>query len=235
MKVTELIKEGKNKKIWATDDEELVVQEFKDETIILDSNKKIKVKDKGAINNAISAHLFQYLENYYVPNHFVKVYKDKQMVCKKLDMIPVEIVVRNIAAGSFCDRYKLKVGDELATPVIEMFLKDEKLNNPMINEYHAYAFELATTDQMRTIIRSATKINAVLKSFFERRNLKLVDFKLEFGRFKNQILLGDELSLDTIRVWDVDKNGELNSKTFDLLSGNAEKIYTELKKRILMS
>jgi phosphoribosylaminoimidazole-succinocarboxamide synthase len=234
VKVTELLKEGTNKKVWATDDSEMVVMEFKDESLVLDSTKKVKAKDKGAINNAVSAHLFQYLENYYVPNHFVKVQSDKQMVCKKLEMLPFEVIVRNLAAGSFCKRYKLQEGKELATPVIEIFLKDEKLGNPMINEYHAFAFELASTDEMRTIIRTSTKINAILKSFFERRSLKLVDFKLEFGRHKEQILLGDELSLDSFRLWDVDTEGNVHPKKFDLTGSNPEAVYAELRSRILM-
>lgn len=232
MKITELISEGKEKKVWATDDADLIVLEFKDEITTADK-KKSKIKDRGANNSAVSAQLFQYLENYYVPTHFVKVQSDKQIVCKKLEMIPVEIRVRNFAEGEFVKRYQLEKGQELATPVIEMFLKNEKAGNPMINEYHTYAFELATTDEMRTIIRTTTKINAVLKSFFERRNLKLVDFKLEFGRYKDQILLGDELSLDSITVWNINDKGETDPKKFDLSAAKSEAPYNELRERLV--
>lgn len=232
MKITEVMKEGKSKIVYHTDDPELVVLEFKDESPVFEG-KKVKAKNKSVINATISAILFQYLENYHVPNHFVKAGQDKQLVCKKLEMIPIEVVVRNMAAGDFCERFGLEEGASLATPVIELFLK-EKDSRKMINEYHAYAFELANTDEMRSIFRIASKTNAVLRSYFERRNLKLVNFKLEFGRFKQQIFMGDELSLDSIRLGEMNSKGKLQVIHLDTKASGAEGMYNDLKEKILM-
>ncbi len=232
MKTKELLHEGKAKKVWSTEDQDMIIQEFKDDATAFDGKKKGKINNKGVINNDISAHLFKYLENYYVPTHFIKKLNERQMLCKKLDIIPIEVVMRNVAAGSLCKRYNIEEGKVLETPVMELYLKDDDLGDPLMNEYHAYAFNLATPEEIRTIVRLSTKINAVLKSFFERRGLKLVDFKLEFGRHKKQILLGDEISPDTCRFWDIDSNEKMDKDRFRFDMGKVEEAYEEVRKRI---
>ena len=155
------------------------------------------------------------------------------MLIKQLEMIPVEIVMRNVAAGSLCVRYGLEEGQELSCPVQEFYLKDDERHDPMINQSHIIAFGMATADELKMIERMASKINAVLKSYFLRRQIKLVDFKLEFGRYKNKIMLGDEISPDTCRFWDVSTGEKLDKDRFRFDLGNVEQAYKEIKNRIL--
>ena len=232
MKTKDLLAEGKGKKVWSTEDNDKVVIEFKDEASAFNGKKKGKIKNKGIINNDISEYLFNYLENYYVPTHFIKKISERQMLCKKLDIIPMEIVMRNVAAGSLCTRYNIEEGKVLDTPIMELYLKNDKLGDPLMNEYHAYAFDIVTPEEIRTIVRLSTKINAVLKSFFTRRNLKLVDFKLEFGRYNKQVVLADEISPDSCRVWDISSNEKLDKDRFRFDMGKVEEAYEEVKKRI---
>lgn len=225
--------EGKAKILYETDNEELLVQEFKDDATALDGLKKGTIKGKGAINNQISAHLFKYLESYHVPTHFVKVHSDNAMIVKKLEMIPVEVVMRNIATGSLVKRYGVKEGQELEHPILEYYLKDDQKHDPLINEHHILAFGHANAEELKIIARLAQKINAVLKSFFYRRNILLVDFKLEFGRYKNnKILLGDEISPDTCRLWDIESGEKLDKDRFRKDLGKVEEAYQEVRKRI---
>ena len=235
MKKGELLYEGKAKKLYATDNPDLVIQEFKDDATAFNGKKKGTIKDKGVVNNRISAFIFEFLESYHVPTHFEKVLSDREMLVKKLDIIPVEVVMRNIATGSLVKRYGLEEGKELDYPVLEFYLKDDDLNDPMINEHHAVAFGLATPDEMETISRYATKINAILKSFFIRRKIRLIDFKLEFGRFKDRILLGDEISPDTCRFWDLETGEKLDKDRFRQDLGRVEEAYQEMLNRILHS
>jgi len=213
----------------------MVIQEFKDDATAFNGKKKGTIKDKGVVNNKISAFIFEFLESYHVPTHFEKVLSDREMLVKKLDIIPVEVVMRNIATGSLVKRYGLEEGKELDYPVLEFYLKDDELNDPMINEHHAVAFGLATPDEMETISRYATKINAILKSFFIRRKIRLIDFKLEFGRFKDRILLGDEISPDTCRFWDLETGEKLDKDRFRQDLGRVEEAYQEMLNRILHS
>ncbi len=235
MKKEELLYEGKAKKIFATDNPDLLIQEFKDDATAFNGKKKGTIKDKGVVNNKISAFIFEFLESYHVPTHFEKVLSDREMIVKKLDIIPVEVVMRNIATGSLVKRYALEEGKELDYPILEFYLKNDDLNDPMINEHHAIAFGLATTDEMETISRYATKINAILKSFFIRRKIRLIDFKLEFGRFKDRILLGDEISPDTCRFWDLETGEKLDKDRFRQDLGGVEEAYQEMLNRILHS
>ncbi|NOY78894.1 MAG: phosphoribosylaminoimidazolesuccinocarboxamide synthase [Calditrichaeota bacterium] len=235
MKKGELLYEGKAKKLYATDNPDMVIQEFKDDATAFNGKKKGTIKDKGVVNNKISAFIFEFLESYHVPTHFEKVLSDREMLVKKLDIIPVEVVMRNIATGSLVKRYGLEEGKELDYPVLEFYLKDDELNDPMINEHHAVAFGLATPDEMETISRYATKINAILKSFFIRRKIRLIDFKLEFGRFKDRILLGDEISPDTCRFWDLETGEKLDKDRFRQDLGRVEEAYQEMLNRILHS
>jgi len=226
--------EGKAKIVYETDNEDFYIQEFKDDATAFDGKKKGKIKNKGMINNQVSGHLFNYLESYHVPTHFVKTQSDNSMVIKKLDMIPVEVVMRNIATGSLVKKYGVKEGEELEHPILEYYLKDDEKHDPMINDHHVIAFGHADQDELKQIQRFALKINAVLKSFFYRRNLLLVDFKIEFGRNKNgKIVLGDEISPDTCRLWDSETKKKLDKDRFRQDLGDVENAYKEIQQRVL--
>lgn len=226
--------EGKAKILYETDNEEYLLQEFKDDATAFDGQKKGKIKGKGKVNNQISAQLFNYLENYHVPTHFVKVQSDNTMVVKRLEMIPVEVVVRNIATGSLVKRYGVEEGKELEYPVLEFYLKDDAKHDPMINEHHILAFGHASAEELKQIQRYAQKVNAILKSFFHRRNLALVDFKLEFGRTNaGKIVLADEISPDTCRLWDAGTGDKLDKDRFRQDLGNVEEAYEEVRKRVM--
>jgi phosphoribosylaminoimidazole-succinocarboxamide synthase len=225
--------EGKAKILYETDNEDLLIQEFKDDATAFDGAKKGKIKGKGVINNQISSHLFNYLESYHIPTHFVKVHSDNAMIVKNLQMIPIEVVMRNIATGSLVKRYGAKDGQELEHPVLEYYLKDDAKHDPLINEHHIVAFGHATADELKLIQRYAQKTNAVLKSFFYRRNLLLVDFKIEFGRSKlGKIVLGDEISPDTCRLWDNETGEKLDKDRFRQDLGKIEEAYEEVLKRV---
>jgi phosphoribosylaminoimidazole-succinocarboxamide synthase len=229
----ELLYEGKAKRLYATDNANLLIQEFKDDATAFDGAKKGKIPNKGEINNNISSYLFEYLESYHIPTHFVRKLTPTEMLVKRLTIIPIEVVVRNVATGSLTRRYGTPEGTVLEYPILEHYLKDDKLGDPLINEFHAYAFGLATPEEMRAISRVASKVNAILKSFFDRRGLTLVDFKLEFGKFNDSILLGDEISPDTCRIWDKKTNKKLDKDRFRHDLGGVEKAYRELEERLL--
>jgi len=229
----ELLYEGKAKRLFLSGDEGYLIQEFKDDATAFDGQKKGTISHKGEINNDISAFLFEYLENYHIPTHFIEKVSPREMLVRKLEIIPVEVVLRNVAAGSLCTRYNIPEGTVMEYPILEHYLKDDKLHDPMINEYHAYAFGHATPDEMRAVGRMACKVNAILKSFFDRRNLILVDFKMEFGRRNNEIFLGDEISPDTCRIWDKKTHKKLDKDRFRHDMGGVEKAYAELRDRIL--
>ena len=225
--------EGKAKIVYATDKEDVLIQEFKNDATAFDGKKKGKIKAKGAINNQISGHLFTYLENYHVPTHFLKIQSDTAMFIRKLEMIPVEVVMRNIATGSLVKRYGVKEGEELEYPILEYYLKDDSKHDPLINDDHILAFGHADADELQQIQRYSKKINAVLKSFFHRRNIVLVDFKLEFGRNKNgKITLGDEISPDTCRFWDAESGEKLDKDRFRFDLGNVDQAYQEIRDRV---
>ncbi|MFQ5676969.1 MAG: phosphoribosylaminoimidazolesuccinocarboxamide synthase [bacterium] len=226
--------EGKAKIIYETDNEDIYIQEFKDDATAGDGAKKGKIKAKGVVNNQVSAHLFNYLENYHVPTHFIKTHSDRSMYVKKLEMIPVEVVMRNIATGSLVKKYGIAEGTELEQPILEYYLKDDEKHDPMINENHIVSFGHATAEELKSIQRFTQKINAVLKSFFYRRNLMLVDFKLEFGRTKTgKICLGDEISPDTCRFWDIETNEKMDKDRFRQDLGKVEEAYEEVRQRVL--
>ncbi len=209
MEIKEVIAEGGTKKVYATNQSDQVVVEFLDTLPPEPGKKKSTVTGKGAINNAVSAFLFEYLESYNVPSHFIKTLDDKSFLARRLEMIPILIVVHDVASLELAERLGIEEGTVLDFPVVEMYYKDKKRTLPMINEYHAYALGLCDRKEMTNISRIATKVNAVLKSFFDRKKLKLVRFQMEFGRFQSQIMLGDEVSLDTFTLWAVNETGQL--------------------------
>jgi len=224
--------DGKTKCIYSTDREDQVILEFKDSEAQFDGEKKAKFKNKGLLRSAISHTLFEYLESYNIPTHYNSKINGNQMRARNLKMIPLNVVIRNVAAGSLCKRFNIKKGTSLQYPVIEYYLKDETLNYPLIHESHAYAFGLATPDEMKHVSRLSSKINAVLKSFLDRRKLKLVDYNLEFGRYRNYICLGDEITPDTARIWEIE-NDSLNEKYFSFDNNKAQQSYSEIHDRIV--
>ncbi len=232
MKKKKKIFEGRSKKIYTLEDTDQLVQEFKDEAVAFEVTKPHQVKGRGIINKDISVYLFEYLEGFHIPTHLIKDLGGREMLIRRLEMIPAEIVMRNIVAGSLCARYGLEEGKELNFPIMEFYLKNDEHKDPMINQSHLVALQLAVPDEVRVIERLTSKINAVLKSFFFRRNLKLVDFKLEFGRYKNKIMLGDELSLDTLRLSHVVSETEPEKTSFRMVQPANEASYEEIKKLI---
>lgn len=233
MEKKELLYEGKAKKVYLTDDDRYLLCEFKDDISAFDGAKKSQFEGKGAINNQISAFLFEYLESYHISTHFVQAVSPSSMLVSKLKMIPLEFVVRNIATGSLTKRYPIEESEVLNYPIQEIYLKDDSRHDPMMNETHAYAFGLCSPEQMRTMSRIASKVNAVLKSFFDRRGMILIDFKLEFGTHEGEIYLGDEISGDTCRIWDKKTGKKLDKDRFRHDMGEVEKSYQELMQRIL--
>lgn len=231
-KVT-LLHEGKAKKVFLTDDKDMVIQEFKDDATAFNNKKKGTIADKGVVNNAISCTLFPMLEEKGVATHFVEKLSDRDMLCRKLDIIMVEVVVRNIAAGSLVRRYGFAEGTVLANPIVEFYLKDDELDDPLMIDAHAIALGLATQEELDQLKASALKVNEALRQFFADRKLKLVDFKLEFGRHKGQILLGDEISPDTCRFWDLETGEKMDKDRFRLDLGGVEDAYSEVQKRVL--
>ena len=233
MEKKKLLYEGKAKKIYSTSDENLVIQLFKDSATAGDGAKKGTIKKKGEVNNQISSFLFDYLTSYGIPNHFEKKLTAISMLVKKLKMFKLEVVMRNIAAGSLVKKYGIKEGTELERPVLEFYLKDDKLHDPMISNEHAVAFELADQNPISEIGRYAKKINVVLNDFLLRRDVLRVDFKLEFGEQDGVIYLGDEISPDTCRFWDKESKEKLDKDRFRQDLGGVEKAYREIRDRIL--
>jgi len=226
--------EGKAKKVYAIDDnQDEVLVEFKDDATAFDGTKKGTITQKGIINNSLSCYLFDYLKNKGIDNHFVKKVSDREMRVKKLEIILVEVVMRNYAAGSLCKRYGIKEGLKMPEPIVEYYYKDDALHDPLMNEYHIFAMDLATREELEMIKNEAIKINSYLVEFFKDCGIKLVDFKLEFGRFKDKILLGDEISPDTCRFWDMKTDEKMDKDRFRFDLGNVEGAYKDILKRVV--
>lgn len=217
--------EGKAKQLYATDDPTLVIQYFKDDATAFNAQKRGTIVDKGIMNNTISSKIFTDLENAGVPTHFVKKLSDREMLVRKLKIVPVEVVVRNVIAGSLAKRMGRPEGEALAHPIVELYYKDDALGDPMINDDHIAVFNLATADEMKEIRRLALKVNDYLRTFFDTRGIRLVDFKLEFGRCDGRILLGDEITPDGCRLWDKVTNEKLDKDRFRRDLGNVEEAY----------
>ncbi len=235
MEKREKLYEGKAKIIHATDDADLIIQYFKDDATAFDGKKKGLIESKGIVNNKISEVLFKYLEENGIPTHFVKRLSDREMLNKKLDIILVEVVARNIIAGSLSKRLGKDEGETLKNPIIEYYYKDDDLGDPMINMDHIRVLDLATDDEMTKIRDYATRINILLTKFFSDRNIDLVDFKLEFGRHNGEILLGDEICPDTCRLWDKTTGEKMDKDRFRRDMGKVEDAYAEVLKRVLES
>ncbi len=233
MEKTTQLYEGKAKKVFATNDPDLVIVSYKDDATALDGLKKGTISGKGVINNKMSNYLCRLLEKHGVPTHFVEELNDRETVVKKVSIVPLEVIIRNISAGSFAKRYGVEEGIVFSEPTIEFSYKNDDLHDPLINSYHALALGLATKKEIEEIKAMAFKINNILKEYFLSLNVKLVDFKLEFGRLKDgTIVLADEISPDTCRFWDADTNEKLDKDRFRRDMGGVEDAYNEMMKRV---
>ncbi len=232
LKKKKKLHDGRTKKLYSLEESDQLVQEFKDDAVGFEASSSEPIKGKGMINKEISCFLFHYLEGFHIPTHFIKDLGGREMLVRRLEMIPIEVAIRNIVAGSLIQRFGLEAGKELSYPIIEFYLKDEQRGNPMINPSHAIALLLVTLEEIRTIERLTSKINAVLKSFFQRRNFRLVDLALEFGRSKDKLVLGDEISLNTFRLSPHNPVVETHPSNFQLVQPANELDLEELKKRI---
>jgi len=228
----EMIYEGKAKKVFKTEDSKRYIIEYKDDATAFNGVKKGTIEGKGIINNKMSAALFILLEEKGIPTHFIKLLSNREMLVKDVKILPLEVIVRNISAGSLEKRLGLDEGMELKTPVLEFCYKKDELGDPMINEYHIKAIELATEDELKTVKDYAFKINEILTLFFKERGIKLVDFKLEFGIHDGEVILADEISPDTCRLWDIKTNKKLDKDRFRRDLGDVEAAYEEVLKRI---
>ncbi len=234
MEKKEMLYEGKAKKVYATDNPEVLLVDYKDDATAFNGLKKGTISGKGAINNRVTNFMMQLLEKEGVPTHFVEELSDRETLVKKVSIVPLEVIIRNISAGSFAKRYGVEEGIVFAEPTIEFSYKNDDLGDPLINEYHALALGVATREEIETIKNMAFKVNSVMKEFFKKLNVDLVDFKLEFGKVSDgTIVLADEISPDTCRFWDSTTHEKLDKDRFRRDLGNVEDAYVEMMNRIL--
>ena len=233
MEKREQLYEGKAKKVYATDDAGCCIVSYKDDATAFDGQKKGTIAGKGAVNNRMSNYLMQLLEKAGVPTHFVQELNDRETVVKKVSIVPLEGIVRNISAGSFAKRYGVEEGIVFDAPTIEFSYKNDDLGDPLINTYHALALKLATAEEIALIKNYAFTVNELLKGFMKEIGIDLVDFKLEFGRTADgQIVLADEISPDTCRLWDEKTHEKLDKDRFRRDLGGAEEAYEEVMRRL---
>ena len=234
MKKLQQIYEGKAKKVYATDDADLVLVEYKDDATAFNGLKKGTIAGKGVINNKVTNHMMRMLEDEGVPTHYVEELSDRETLVKKVSIVPLEVIIRNISAGSFAKRYGVAEGITFAEPTIEFSYKNDDLGDPLINAYHAVALGLATWDEIETIKKYAFKVNEFMKEYLIGLGIKLVDFKLEFGKTADgTIVLADEISPDTCRFWDKDTNEKLDKDRFRRDLGGVEDAYQEIMRRLM--
>lgn len=232
MEKKELLYEGKAKKVYTTEDPDVLIVSYKDDATAFNGQKKGTIVGKGAINNRMSNHVFKLVEKAGVPTHLIEELNDRETAVKKVEIVPLEVIIRNVAAGSFSKRLGVPEGTKFKAPTIEFSYKNDDLGDPLINDYFAIAMELATREEIDTITKYAFKVNEVLKAYFMEANIELVDFKIEFGRYHGQIILADETSPDTCRLWDADTHEKLDKDRFRRDLGNVEEAYNEVFKRL---
>ena len=234
MKKLEQLYEGKAKKVFATDDPECYIVDYKDDATAFNGEKKGTILGKGVINNRVTNHLMRMLEKEGVPTHFVEEISERETVVKKVTIVPLEVIIRNIAAGSFSKRFGVEEGTVLKQPSLEYSYKDDALGDPMINDYHILALGLATREELDTIAGYAFKVNEVLKKYLLDLDIELVDFKLEFGKLSDgTIVLADEISPDTCRFWDVKTHEKLDKDRFRRNLGGEVEAYQEVMRRLM--
>lgn len=229
----EQLYEGKAKKVFATDDPELLIVDYKDDATAFNGLKKGTISGKGVINNKMSNLLMEMLEKAGIPTHYVKELSDRETLVKKVSIVPLEVIIRNIAAGSFSKRFGVEEGVVFDEPTIEFSYKNDDLGDPLMGEYHAIALKVATREEIETIKKYAFRVNEVLKAFWAECGVTLVDFKLEFGKISDgSIVLADEISPDTCRLWDMKTNEKLDKDRFRRDLGGVEDAYTEVMNRL---
>lgn len=233
MEKKELLYEGKAKKVFKTDDENLYIVDYKDDATAFNGLKKGQIAGKGVVNNKMSNYLMKLMEKEGIPTHFVEELSDRETLVKKVKIVPLEVIIRNIAAGSFSKRLGVEEGTPLKTTVLEYCYKDDALGDPLINDYHAMALGIATREDLDKIAEMTFKVNKVLTQYFKSINIELVDFKIEFGRTPDgEIILADEISPDTCRLWDAKTHEKLDKDRFRRDLGKVEEAYEEVFKRL---
>lgn len=232
MKKLEMLYEGKAKKVFRTDNDKQYIVDYKDDATAFNGEKKGTIVGKGVVNNKMSAALFALLEEEGIPTHQIELLSDRESLVKAVKILPLEVIVRNVAAGSLSKRLGLEEGVPMKKTVLEFSYKNDELGDPMINDYHIAAMEYATEEQLETVKKYALKVNEILKKFFIERNMKLIDFKLEFGLYDGQVILADEISPDTCRLWDAETNKKLDKDRFRRDMGGVEEVYQEVLNRI---
>lgn len=233
MKKMEQIYEGKAKKVYATDDPKIVIVDYKDDATAFNGLKKGTIAGKGVVNNKVSNHFFRLLESHGIPTHFVEQLSDRETAVRRVQILPVEVIVRNRAAGSFSKRMGVEEGTNLACPILEYSYKNDELGDPFINSYYIRALNLATDEEMEQVKNYSFQINDILKSYLDGFGIELIDFKLEFGRFDGKVILADEISPDTCRFWDKATGKKLDKDRFRRDLGDVEEAYREIIGRLM--
>ncbi|MDU4891301.1 MAG: phosphoribosylaminoimidazolesuccinocarboxamide synthase [Clostridium sp.] len=232
MDMKSFIYEGKAKRIFSTEKADEVLVYYKDDATAFNGEKKASISSKGILNNTISSIIFEMLNEKGVKTHFVRKVSDREQICKKVEIVPLEVIVRNIAAGSMAKRYGVEEGTKLNTTVLEISYKNDELGDPLMNDYHAVALGLTTFEELNYIYGEASKVNEILKEFFLNQGITLVDFKLEFGKIGDEIVLADEVSPDTCRLWDIKTGEKLDKDRFRRELGDLVEGYEKVLERI---
>lgn len=232
MQKCEQLYEGKAKKVFLTDDPDVLIVSYKDDATAFNGQKKGTIVGKGSVNNRMTNYLFKIIESEGVPTHLVEELNDRETAVRRVEIVPLEVIIRNVAAGSFSTRLGVPEGKVLAEPTIEFSYKNDELGDPLINSYFARALELATSEEIETIKKYAFRVNEILKEQFLNVGLRLIDFKIEFGRYHGKIILADEISPDTCRLWDAESGEKMDKDRFRRDLGNVEEAYIEVAKRL---
>lgn len=233
MKKLEQIYEGKAKKVYATDDPKIVIVDYKDDATAFNGLKKGTIAGKGVVNNKVSNHFFRLLESHGIPTHYVEQLSDRETAVRRVEILPVEVIIRNRAAGSFSKRMGVEEGTALACPILEYSYKNDELGDPFINSYYIRALNIATDEEMEQVKNYSFRINYILKSYLDGFGIELIDFKLEFGRFDGKVILADEISPDTCRYWDKATGKKLDKDRFRRDLGDVEEAYREIIGRLM--
>lgn len=228
----EMMYEGKAKRIYSTEKADEVVVYYKDDATAFNGEKKDQIATKGVLNNEITTLIYEMLNKEGIPTHFIKKLSDREQLCKKVEIVPLEVIVRNVAAGSMAKRLGLEEGFKLKTTVFELSYKDDSLGDPLINDHHAVGIGATTFEELAKIYEITAKVNDILKAYFKELNINLIDFKLEFGRYNGEILLADEISPDTCRFWDATTGEKLDKDRFRRNMGNVRGAYEEILSRL---
>ena len=232
MEKKELLYEGKAKKVFTTEDPDVLIVSYKDDATAFNGLKKGTIVGKGAINNRMTNYIFKKLEAKGVPTHLIEELNDRETAVKKVEIVPLEVIIRNFSAGSFAKKMGMEEGVKFSSPTLVFSYKNDDLGDPFINKYYALALELATEEEIDAITRYAFQVNEVMQEYFASLNIELIDFKIEFGRYHGQIVLADEVSPDTCRLWDKDTHEKLDKDRFRRDLGNVEDAYQEVFRRL---